>query len=69
MAREANPVLIVWLLHKYAFTCEEKPEAEGAELNQFVPSEVNTFQEVPAVAGIVAVDQLGKAPDPPLLRY
>ena len=37
------------------------------EETKFVPSDTNTFPAVPAVAGIVAVDQDGKAA-PPLLK-
>ena len=37
----------------------------GAELLQLVPSDVIKFPLVPAVAGIVAVDQMGNAEAPP----
>jgi hypothetical protein len=35
-----------------------------AELTQFVPSEVKTFPEVPAVEGYVAVLKIGSAETP-----
>ena len=37
----------------------------GVELIKFVPLDINTFPDVLAVAGIVAVDQVGSAEFPP----
>jgi hypothetical protein len=42
-----------------------KDEALGAELTKFVPFDVMTFPEVPAVAGYVAVEYVGSALAPP----